>query len=115
MDDEPLDLAPGHRFELLGDDAVVAALDEVLVDVMHEGHERVLGFFAHFLGAAALKKLQILLQRLIGQKFKLRHCRYPCGSSLPSDYIRAVLQAFRRALGTHRNQVSQKQPLPCKV
>jgi len=80
VDDEPLDLAPGHRLELFGNDAVMAALDEVLVDVMHERHKRLLGFFAHFLGPTPFQKLQILLQRLVGQKFKLRHCRYPCGN-----------------------------------
>ena len=42
VDDEALELAPGNSLQLFRDDAVVPALDEVLVDVVRERHEVVL-------------------------------------------------------------------------
>jgi len=42
VDDQALDLPTRHGLEFFSDDAVVRALDEVLVDVVGEGHELVL-------------------------------------------------------------------------
>jgi hypothetical protein len=51
---------------------MVSALDEVVIDVVDEGHEGVLGLVALFEAVFCLDELQHLLQDLVGEVQKVR-------------------------------------------
>jgi len=72
IDYQPLDVPPGHGLQLFGNDPVVAALDEVLVDMLREGHEFVLRLFADLELCFRLEQLQHLPQSFLRQEVDRR-------------------------------------------
>lgn len=63
--DQPLQLPTRHPLELLGNDPVVRALDEPLVDVVREGHEAVVHALLPLLLGLELSQLQDLAEDLV--------------------------------------------------
>jgi hypothetical protein len=71
VDDQALQLATRNALELLGDDPVVPALDEVLVDMVCEGHEVMLGLLAQVQPLLRFRKRQDLLERFFRQSLQV--------------------------------------------